>query len=83
MIALIQNPLLAIGVIIIVSFIHQIESQFITPKIMGSFVGLSPVTIIISLLVGGSLAGFWGIMLAIPIAATIGVIVEEWDNLKA
>jgi len=82
MIALVQNPLLVVGVIIIAALIQQIDSQFITPKIMGSFVGLSPVTIIISLLIGGSLAGMWGVVLAIPLAATIGVIMEEWDNLK-
>ncbi len=82
LIALIQNPLLAVGVIVVAAFIQQIDSQFITPKIMGSFVGLSPVTIIISLLIGGSLAGIWGVLLAIPLAATIGVIMEEWENLK-
>ncbi|MBU0648085.1 AI-2E family transporter, partial [Patescibacteria group bacterium] len=60
--------------------IQQIDSQFITPKIMGSFVGLSPVSIIVALLVGGTIAGIWGVILAIPIAATVGVIIEEWDR---
>ncbi|MFA4931075.1 MAG: AI-2E family transporter [Patescibacteria group bacterium] len=79
LIALVQSPWLALGVIIVALLIQQIDSQFITPRIMGKFVGLSPVTIIVALLIGGTLAGVWGVILAIPISATIGVIIEEWD----
>ena len=80
-IALLQSPWMALGVIIIGLVIQQLDSTFITPKVMGRFVGLSPVTIILSLLIGGTLAGFWGVVLAIPIAATIGVVIEEWDKV--
>jgi predicted PurR-regulated permease PerM len=62
--------------------IQQIEGQFITPKIMGKIVGLSPVTVISSLLIGGTLAGIPGMMIAVPAAAAISVIIKEWENLK-
>ncbi len=82
MVALTQSPLLALAVILVTMFIQQIEGQFITPKIMGKIVGLSPVTVISSLLIGGTLAGVWGMMIAIPAAAAVSVIIQEWDHLK-
>lgn len=81
-VALLQSPWLALGVLILAVLIQQIDSQFITPKIMGKFVGLSPVAIIISLLIGATLGGIPGVALAIPIAATISVIVQEWNSVK-
>lgn len=81
-VALLQAPWLGLGVLIMAILIQQIDSQFITPKIMGKFVGLSPVAIIISLLVGATLGGIPGVALAIPIAATVSVIMNEWNSVK-
>jgi predicted PurR-regulated permease PerM len=50
------------------------EGNFITPKIVGSSVGLHEGWIIFALLAGGALLGFVGVLLAVPIAATIGVL---------
>jgi len=77
-----QSVWVAVGVILMAILIQQIEGQFITPKIMGKIVGLSPVTILVALLIGGQLAGIWGMMIAIPAAAAISVLVEEWNNLN-
>jgi predicted PurR-regulated permease PerM len=51
-----------------------VEGNFLTPKLVGSSVGLHPVWLIFSLSVFGSLFGFVGLLVAIPVAATIGVI---------
>ena len=51
--------------------IHQFEVFLFTPLIIRHVVGLSPVVIILSALVGYELGGFWGILLAIPIAVVI------------
>lgn len=53
-----------------------IEGNFLTPKLVGDRVGLHPVWIIFALLAGGSLFGFVGILLAVPLAAVIGVLVR-------
>lgn len=58
--------------------VQQIENHFLVPKIMGKVLGLSPLTIIFSLLIGGKLLGLIGVMIAVPIAAAISVIFEEW-----
>jgi predicted PurR-regulated permease PerM len=46
-----------------------IEGTFLAPKIVGDKVGLSPLQTLLALLVGGGLAGFMGLLVAIPVAA--------------
>lgn len=53
-----------------------VESYVLTPKLIGDRIGLHPVWIIFSLLVGGLLFGFLGMFLAMPVAATIGVLIR-------
>ncbi len=67
------------GVVVLVYFIvyQQVENYVIQPRIMKNAVNLSPVAVIISTLVFGSLAGFAGAVLALPAAATIKVIIVE------
>jgi predicted PurR-regulated permease PerM len=50
-----------------------IEGNFLTPRLVGNRVGLHPVWIIFALLSSGALFGFVGILLAVPVAAVIGV----------
>ena len=52
------------------------EGNFLTPKLVGDKVGLHPVWIMFALLAGGSLFGFLGILLAVPVSAVIGVLVR-------
>jgi predicted PurR-regulated permease PerM len=56
---------------------QQFENYYIVPKVMHGAVNLSPATVIISTLVGGSLFGFAGALLALPVAATIKVILYD------
>ncbi len=53
-----------------------IEGNFLTPKLVGEKVGLHPVWIIFALLAGGALFGFTGVLMAVPVAAAIGVLVR-------
>jgi predicted PurR-regulated permease PerM len=55
----------------------QVENNIITPKVMGNAVELHPLVILIALLVGFELLGMAGGLLAIPVAATLAVIVDE------
>jgi len=56
---------------------QMIESFVLTPKIVGSRVGLSPLAVIIAVLAGGELFGFMGILLAVPSAAVLRVCLDE------
>ena len=60
--------------------LHQLEANILVPKIMERRVGVSPVTVIIALLIGGELWGLLGAVLAIPTAAILSVIVDELTN---
>ncbi|WP_416881524.1 AI-2E family transporter [Marivita sp.] len=51
-----------------------IEGNVLTPKLVGSSVGLHPVWLILALSIFGSLFGFVGMLVAVPVAASIGVI---------
>lgn len=76
------TPLQALIVaILMIVVVQQLEGQFLVPKVMQKTVGLSPVIVIIALLIGGKLFGIYGAVLAIPIAAIVAVLVEEWSNV--
>lgn len=54
-----------------------LESYILTPYLVGNRVGLGPVWVIFSLLAGGVLLGFLGILIAVPVAAVIGVLLRR------
>jgi len=53
-----------------------LEGNILTPKLVGNSVGLHPVWLIFALSVFGSLFGFVGMLVAVPLAASIGVVVR-------
>ena len=66
---------LPVALVAAVFIVGQIaEGYFLTPKLVGDRVGLHPVWIIFALLAGGVLLGFVGVLLAIPVAAVVGVL---------
>jgi predicted PurR-regulated permease PerM len=67
----------SVGLVAIIFAVGQVlEGNFLTPKLVGDRVGLHPVWIIFALLSGGALFGFVGLLLAVPVAAVIGVLVR-------
>lgn len=52
---------------------QALESSVLTPKLVGHRIGLHPVAVIFAVLAGGSLFGFFGVLLALPVAAVIMV----------
>ena len=71
------SPGLALGVAVFFFVQQQLENAVLVPKLMGQTVGLSAVTVILSLLIGGELLGFVGALLAVPTAAIVQVLFEE------
>ncbi|MBU0655318.1 MAG: AI-2E family transporter [Gammaproteobacteria bacterium] len=54
-----------------------IEGTVLTPLLVGERIGLHPVTVIFAVLAGGQLFGFFGILLALPVAAVLAVIMRH------
>ncbi len=75
-IAFLDKPIKALWVIIAFFIIQQLESAVIQPKIVGDSVGLHPVFVIISLLIGGQLFGIAGLLFAVPVAASIKIVLN-------
>ena len=62
--------------------ISQISSYFIYPKIVGKMAGVPAIMIIISVIMGAMVAGFWGALIAIPVSTIIMEILEDYKNKK-
>jgi len=73
-IALSTSLRLSVYMAITILIIQQIESSLITPRIIGSKLGLHPLTIVFALLAGGKLMGIWGMLFAVPLLASLKVV---------
>ena len=66
---------LSIGIVAGIFVLGQVvEGNFLTPKLVGNSVGLHPVWLIFALSVFGSIFGFVGMLVAVPVAAALGVL---------
>jgi predicted PurR-regulated permease PerM len=79
-VALSVSPPLGLAVAVFFIVQQQLENHVLVPKVMARQVGVSPVVVIVSLLIGGSLLGIVGAILAVPSAAILQVIFEEWSS---
>jgi len=71
------SPFIGIMTVLLYWLVQQFENYVILPQVMKKAVGLNPITVIVALLVGVKLGGAFGAILAVPIAAAIGVVVED------
>ncbi len=72
-----EGDLHRVGIILGVFLVGQfLEGNFVTPKLVGDRVGLHPVWLIFGLLAGGVLFGFVGVLVAVPVTASIAVLVR-------
>lgn len=74
-IGLVHEPMQALWVCIITLVVNQIDSNFVTPNVMGKSLDIHPLTVITVILAAGNILGFVGILLGVPIYAVIKVIV--------
>ncbi len=74
LIALTQSPTLALLVLGYIVVLQLIEGNILVPRIMESAVGVTPLTVIVGILIGSTLMGIGGALLAVPVAAAIQVI---------
>jgi predicted PurR-regulated permease PerM len=71
------SPATALGVAVFFFLQQQVENHVLVPKVMSRQVGISPVLVIMALLIGGSLLGLVGAILAVPTAAILQVLLQE------
>nr|WP_217586354.1 AI-2E family transporter [Lentibacillus saliphilus] len=73
-----QKPIMLLWVSLIMLIAQQIESNFISPNVMGRALSLHPLTVITVILAAGSIAGFIGILFAVPLYAVIKTIIVHF-----
>jgi predicted PurR-regulated permease PerM len=83
LVAATQKPDALIPVIIAYIAIQLIESNVLVPRIMRNAIGVSPFLILVSLLIGGSIAGIVGALVAVPCAAALVGILERVQDREA
>jgi len=72
-----QGPGQLVGVAIVFAVVQAAEGFVLTPYLVGDRVGLGPVGVLLALLIGGSLFGFVGVLLAVPVAAAVVVVLRR------
>jgi predicted PurR-regulated permease PerM len=65
------------GVLAVWGIGQLLESYVLTPKLVGDRVGLSPVTVVFAVMTGGTLFGFLGMLLALPVASVANVLIRH------
>jgi predicted PurR-regulated permease PerM len=68
------SPFKALLVVAIMAGAQQIDNHFITPQVMQRAVRLHPAAVILALVAGGTLGGFFGLLMAVPVAAVLKII---------
>lgn len=77
LVGLLVSPSVGLKALAVILIVQQIESNLITPQILGHSLGLHPLLVIFSLLLGGQVGGFLGLVLSVPTAAIIKVTLEH------
>lgn len=78
-----DNAWYAVGVVAWFQVVQFLEGNIITPNIVGSKVSINPLMAIIAILLGGMLFGLSGLILALPLTATIKVIFDSIPTMQA
>jgi predicted PurR-regulated permease PerM len=77
-----QNWWLALPVAAAAIIMQQIKDNLLAPKLLGDFIGLNPIWIFVSILMGFEIAGLLGTLVAVPIAGTIKGTFDAMKNIN-
>ncbi|MEA2595229.1 MAG: hypothetical protein QOF01_1698 [Thermomicrobiales bacterium] len=76
-VALTESWQKAVIVLVFVVLLQQLEGAFLVPRVMRNAVGMTPLTVVLAVLVGSTVAGPLGAILAIPVGAAVQVLVQD------
>lgn len=82
MILVLVDPLAALRFLIMVVALQQFDGNILGPKILGDSTGLSAIWVLVSIIVGGGLFGFPGMILGVPTFAVLYDVVRQWVNKR-
>lgn len=77
------NPLQAVWAAVVIFIVQQVESQVVSPLVLGRAVRLPAIAVLIVVLLGGLVAGLIGMIIAVPVAACVRIVLWHRSSLKA
>ena len=77
-----QSPLQAIGFVIFLIVLQQIEGNLIYPRVVGSSVGLPALWVLVAVTIGGGIGGIGGMLFSVPIASVLYTLLREYTNKR-
>jgi predicted PurR-regulated permease PerM len=63
-----------VGVLLVMGSVQILDGTIITPRIVGKSVGLAPLEVLLTMMAAGSLLGFFGVLLAVPLGAVVKIL---------
>ena len=79
-IILTESPIKALVFIIFIVVLQQIEGNIIYPKVVGFSIGLPGIWVLAAITIGGGIFGIYGMLIAVPLAATVYKLLKERVN---
>jgi predicted PurR-regulated permease PerM len=68
----------AIWAVVVAVVVQQIDNNFVSPTVLRATVRLHPAVTLLVLVLAGALAGVWGVIVAVPLAAAIKILLGHW-----
>ncbi|MDP3988822.1 MAG: AI-2E family transporter [bacterium] len=82
MFGFLESSTTGIAVVVIYIVLNQFENHLLYPQVVKKVVGVPPLLVILALLIGARLGGFLGILISVPVAASIKEIFDDIDKRK-
>lgn len=82
LIALPHSLTTALLVVLVFFIIQQLENHLLVPVVMSRAIGVDPIVVAVSILAGAQIAGFAGILLAVPIVILVQELIDDWSMQK-
>ena len=72
------QPIMAVWAVVGMFVVQQVDNNLVQPKIIGDSVGLHPVFIVLAIIIGGNAGGLFGMLTAVPAAASLKIVLSKW-----
>jgi len=68
----------AFWALLVAVIVQQIDNNFVSPSVLKATVRLHPSVTLVALVLGGAIAGIWGVIIAVPLTATLKILIGHW-----